>query len=175
MTSPSPKFSNVQVFLHWFSAIIIVWALISGFSVATFNVSAALKSSIAFINVSLTTVLIPFFLWRTVLACLRRRHVEKSCVRFAEQVAHWAHVVLYVLTWLVLATGVLMMDRPINVFNLVHLPAPLTDQALIQWMTTVHIWLCLVLGLMVGLHVAAVIKHQICGRNVLANMSWKRR
>jgi cytochrome b561 len=72
---------------------------------------------------------------------------------------------------IVLVTGVLMMDRPINVFGLVEIPQPLGNSFLIAQFTTVHVWACGVLSALIALHVGAVIVHEICGRRVLRRMS----
>jgi cytochrome b561 len=167
----SSPYTRTQVALHWLSAVIIVWATISGFYVGLLPVSAGLKSLIGFINVSLTTLLIPFFFWRTVLAWQHRGRAGHGSGAMA-WVVKAVHGLLYGLTWLVLISGVLMMDRPINVFNVVQFPAPLSDPQLTHAITQLHIILCVLLGGLVGLHVAAVIKHQLCGNKVLRRMSW---
>lgn len=172
MTLQTPKYCGWQVSLHWLSAIIIIWALVSGFYVAKCEVGEVVKQQVGFINVSLTTLLIPFFLWRTVLAFRQHRKVALVKLSVLEIFSTAVHASLYVLSLLVLSTGVLMMDRPINVFGVVQFPAPLADAQWIETITAAHIALCMALGSLIGLHVAAVIKHELCGRRVLRVMSW---
>ena len=57
-------YSRQRVWLHWLSAVVIIWTLASGFYVASVQVPAQLKQTVALFNVSLTTVFIPFFIWR---------------------------------------------------------------------------------------------------------------
>jgi cytochrome b561 len=160
-------YSAMQIALHWLSAIVIIWALISGSSVALLDVSAATVALVSFINVSLTTLLIPFFLLRLLLAL---KAAGPLPVTTMERLAAWAHRALYGVTLVVLVTGVLMMDRPINVLDWLTIPAPLADTVLIGHFNRLHIWSCALLALLVAMHIAAVIKHQWLGRGVLARM-----
>ena len=57
-------YSTCQKLLHWVSAVIIVWALLSGSVVAIFAVPASVKAWVFFFNVSLTTLYIPVFVVR---------------------------------------------------------------------------------------------------------------
>ena len=56
------KYSTQQIILHWLSAIIIIWATLSGFYVAFCHPDQPVKEWIGFFNVSLTTLFIPFFI-----------------------------------------------------------------------------------------------------------------
>ncbi|WP_236183648.1 cytochrome b [Pseudomonas protegens] len=166
------SYSHLQKVLHWLSAVVILWALISGFYVALFEVSAASKEWLAFFNVSLTTVFIPLFIWRLYLALTTRSSPVGQPRSFAESLAAIAHRAIYLAVIIVLITGVLMMNRPITVFDLFFIPQPLQDPYVIGLFFTVHVVSCAVLGLLVALHVAAVVKHEVAGRRVLKRMIW---
>ena len=90
---------------------------------------------------------------------------------------HWlsAAVILwtsiYLIVGAVLVTGVLMMDRPINVFGVIGIAQPLSDPCLIALFVTVHTWACVVLSLLLAVHIGAVIVHEACNRRVLQRMS----
>ncbi|WP_099529938.1 cytochrome b [Stenotrophomonas maltophilia] len=160
-------YSRTQVMLHWFSAAIILWATFSGFYVAFADAPAGLKQGIGFINVSLTTVLIPFFVLRLCLAIAgSRRHNPGEAVA---RIAHWA---LYAVTTVVLVTGVLMMERDIDVFHLVVIPAPLSEPVATAAFNATHKYACMVLAGLVALHVAAVARHHLAGNPVLGRMRW---
>lgn len=74
----------------------------------------------------------------------------------------------------VLATGVLMMDRPINIFNLLSI-APLDhDPSRIALYTRVHVLSCVGLLLMLVLHIGAVVMHERRGKRVMARMSFEK-
>lgn len=166
-----PGYSTQRVWLHWLSAAVIVWTLISGFYVATVDVSSRVAEWVAFFNVSLTTVFIPFFVWRIFIFVAHARHTSVRAFSFMEKIALLAHTLIYFIVSIVLATGVLMMDRPIDVFGLVEIAQPLSNPELVSRFVTIHVWACIVLSLLIVVHVGAVIVHELCGHRVLRRMS----
>ncbi|HDT4958113.1 TPA: cytochrome b/b6 domain-containing protein [Enterobacter kobei] len=164
------KYSKQQIFLHWLSAAIIIWATASGFYVALFQPPAAVKEWVTFFNVSVTTVFIPFFLWRIVCALTHKKPVETELSTRQAKMAHWGHMMLYANISVVMITGVLMMDRDINVFHLFTLPQPLDHLELIAFFKSIHIFSCVTLALLVTGHILAVIKHSLSGKNILMRM-----
>lgn len=164
-------YSTQRVWLHWLSAAVIVWTLISGFYVACVDVSPQVAQWVAFLNVSLTTVFIPFFVWRLFIFASHARHARMSDFNFMGKFALFAHTLIYLVISIVLVTGVLMMDRPIDVFGLFEIAQPLSDPELISRFFNIHIWACVVLSLLVVLHVGAVVVHELCGHRVLRRMS----
>jgi cytochrome b561 len=164
-------YSTQRVWLHWLSAAVIVWTLISGFYVATVDVSPRINQWVSFLNVSLTTVFIPFFVWRLCVFVAHARHTGVRTFNPMERLALLVHTLIYLVISLVLVTGVLMMDRPINVFGVVEIVQPLSNRELVSRFFTIHMWACVVLSLLVVLHVGAVIVHELCGHRVLHRMS----
>lgn len=88
-----------------------------------------------------------------------------------EKLAAAGHLILYVNTAVVLFTGVLMMDRPVNVFNLFSIPQPVQDPSLTRLFNQMHVWSCVSLAIFVAGHVLAVVKHQCAGKPLLRRMS----
>jgi len=165
-------YSTSQKLLYWVSAVIIVWALLSGFFVAVFSVPASVKAWVAFFNVSLTTLYIPVFVLRVY--CSFAHGLDFSIKRTPQEyMALLVHKAMYLVLALVLATGVLMMDRPINVFNLVSFGPFESDPARIALYTRTHVLSCVALLLMLVLHIGAVVMHERRGKRVLARMSFK--
>ncbi|WP_247257834.1 cytochrome b [Pseudomonas moorei] len=167
-------YSKKRVLLHWVSAAIIVWTLISGFYVAGNEVSVSLKHWVAFFNVSLTTVFIPFFVWRLCIFFAHTRCKHLNTLSLGEKLAWFAHVLIYLTVSVVLVTGVLMMDRPIDVFRLIEITPPLSDPKLIAQFVEIHVWACVVLSGLIALHVGAVIVHEVRGHRILRRMSFRR-
>jgi len=167
------SYSRGRVLLHWVSAIIILWTLASGFYVAYVPVPVSIKQEVGSFNVSLTTVFIPLFAWRfwLFLSNLEIR-VAASCLN--KSLALAVHAVIYLVTSVVLVTGVLMMTTPISIFGLVQIPQPLDDGQLTDLAFTVHILSCLALALLVALHVCAVVWHESSGRRVLRRMTFQK-
>jgi cytochrome b561 len=91
---------------------------------------------------------------------------------FLEKLALFAHTLIYFVISLVLVSGVLMMDRPIDVFGLFEIAQPLSDPELISRFLTLHVWACVFLALLIVLHIGAVIVHELCGHRVLRRMSF---
>jgi cytochrome b561 len=164
------NYSACQKILHWVSAVIILWSLLSGFYVAMFTVPAPVKAWVGFFNVSLTTLYIPVFIMRVY--CSFSHGLDFSEKRsLPEYMALFVHKAMYLVLAVVLATGVLMMDRPINIFNLVSIIPFDSDPASIAWFTRVHVLSCVVLLLLLGLHIGAVVMHESRGNRVMRRMS----
>lgn len=166
-------YSPYQIVLHWLSAIIIIWSTISGFWVSFFEMDPAVKNWVSFFNISLTTLFIPVFAVRIYLAYRQPSDIKAEARTLNDSLALWAHRGLYGLTTVVLLTGVMMMDRPINIFGLVSIPQPLDNPELIDVFFKIHVAACWILALLIGLHIAAVIKHEISGNPVMKRMSLK--
>lgn len=163
-------YSLPQIFLHWVSALVILWTLVSGFYVAMASVAPETKTLVGFINVSLTALLIPVFVLRVYFFFAHKVSHRDTTIGWAVYAAALVHVALYVLTGVVLATGVLMMERDIDIFGWVSFAQPLSDPYWTQWFEGIHIFACLVLGALVAVHIAAVIKHEFSGARVLRRM-----
>lgn len=170
----STHYSLPQILLHWVSALVILWTLSSGFYVAMASVLPETKALVGFINVSLTALLIPVFVVRVYFFFAHKITHRGDSGRWAVYAAWLVHVALYMVTAIVLATGVLMMERDIDIFGWVSFRQPLTDPYWTQWFEDVHIFSCMLLSALVALHIAAVIKHEFSGTRVLRRM-WPRR
>lgn len=165
----SIHYSRRRVLLHWLSAAIILWALVSGFYVAFNPVSASIEHWVGSLNVSLTTLFIPFFLWRAWLFVCGQKS-RGAALAVDKRLAFAVHALIYLVIGVVLVTGVLMMKSAINVFGLVRFPQPLADPVLIELANTVHALSCMVLSLLVALHLCAVLWHELSGRRVVRRM-----
>lgn len=171
MTLSTP-YSRVQIYLHWLSAAVILWTLISGSSVLVLDLPASLKKDLTAFNVSLTAAFIPFFILRCCLA-IRRAARAAPCSKTLQQwLALIAHGALYAVTAVVLGSGVLMMGQGFSVFGLVHIDPLLTSPAYLTRFARLHIGSCVVLAALIALHIAAVIKHQWAGTPVIGRM-WR--
>ncbi len=152
------------------SALVILWATASGFYNAFFTPTPHIKTWIAWFNVSLTTLFIPFFLLR--IACLWL-HGKPDCSLLSaheKKIARVAHALLYINISAVLITGVLMMDRPINVFHVITLPQPITAAYLIGGFNVAHKVFCISLSMLIVAHLLAVIKHHLAGKDIIKKM-----
>ncbi|WP_297845098.1 cytochrome b/b6 domain-containing protein [Pseudomonas sp.] len=166
----SQKYSKLMVLLHWVSALVICWALISGFYTGLFPVKPEVKQWVAFLNISITTLFIPVFILRLY---VRQTHPkpDPTAGRPTEQLAAaLVHALLYGAVGLVLVTGTLMMDRHINVFDLFSIPNLINDPYWLAVLFNVHEAGCAILGILVVTHIAAVVKHEWAGKRVVGRM-----
>ncbi len=90
----------------------------------------------------------------------------------AQWTAFWVHKCMYLVTGVVLTSGVMMMDRAINVFDVLSIPAPLESAGLIAVFKKIHDVSCVVLAVLVVLHMGAVIRHEVSGHRILRRMLW---
>jgi len=166
------NYSWQQIALHWLSAIIIIWAMITGFYITLFEPALEHKQWVAWVNVSLTTLYIPFFILRIWYALHHGKPSDNLLNHKEERLAAAGHFLLYANIAAVLLTGVLMMERPIGIFSLFYIPQPISDTALTNLFRRAHIISCITLSLLVIGHIFAVIKHQRAGKPLLRRMSW---
>lgn len=159
-----------QILLHWVSAVVILWALVSGFYVSGFTVEPATARWVGFVNVGLTTLFIPVFLLRWLMRYLKPRPCVPNENPLLRRIAHVVHEGIYWLTALVLTSGVLMMDRAIDVFGWFAIAPLLTDPFWLSAWFTLHIAANAALALVVALHVGAVAMHEFAGGRVISRM-----
>ena len=164
------KYCWQQILLHWVSAMVILWALISGFYVAHMDVTPATLHRVAFINVAMTTLFIPVFLLRWLLRLTRLKPRSLHDDPKGQRIAHVVHEGLYWTTAIVLASGLLMMDRAIDVFGWFSIAPVLSEPFWHRVWFYIHIAACLLLATGVALHIAAVVLHELSGRRVLRRM-----
>lgn len=155
------RYHVIQVVLHWLSALVIIWTLVSGGYILLFGAGGRGAMIITDFNVALTTLFIPLFLLR----CYYRWRLPAS-----GGLAGWVHRAMYGVTGAVLLTGVLMMTRPIDLFGWVQIPQPLYAPELLMAFNFLHKVASLLLAGLVILHVAAVVWHECNGRRILRRM-----
>ncbi len=169
--TPTRKYSLTSRALHWGSAALIIWATLSGLSISLFSIPDGIAHHIADFNVSATLVFIPFFIWRVL---YRLRHGSPSydgvLDRHSSQIVVAVHYVLYALTGAVLLSGVFMMKTSFSLFGLLELEPLLSSPQLLHSSEVIHIATTRLLGILVVLHVLAVIKHHLALRPVLKRM-----
>ncbi len=163
-----PAYSRARIFLHWLSAAIILWATVTGFTASCFSKQSALRMAVDLINPQLTTLFVPFFLWRAALYCKHRPWAEWARASMQERLALLVHGLLYTAIATVLATGVLMMPMPWKLLGLLPMPVLGHGQ---QPLFLLHKGACTALAALVILHLSAVMWHLRQGHPVLRRMT----
>ena len=157
--------------LHWVSAAVILWALAAGFSASLLNLPLALKSGISFINVSLTFIFIPVFILRCIVRLSSTPPSNPHMHYIARRLAAIGHFFLYSLTFLVLVTGVLMMDTNFSVFGLFGVPRFVYSPSFNYRCHEAHVVFSVTLSFCVVGHILAVIFHEFNNDKVIARMA----
>lgn len=164
-------YTRQQVCLHWISAAVILWASVTGFIVASLPINDPYRQFIDMFNPQITTVLMPLFLWRLLIAigrgvsgpAISRRGVQAKA-------AHYAHIGLYLLVISVLSTGALMMTHGVHLLGIIPLPQLIHSPSVLSAIFAAHRLLCMLLAGLIVLHIAAVAKHSLAGTPVLHRM-----
>lgn len=167
----SVKYNPTARILHWVSAVVIIWATLSGFFIALLPPEAVLRAWLSWFNISLTTLYLPVFLFRALYAICTKKPRFLKMPAWQEVAAQTVHLLLYAVTALVLTSGILMMQDAINVFDIARLPNPLTHLHWTSFFYRLHRFGCVALFLLLLLHIGAVIRHHRAGRRVLARMT----
>lgn len=159
-----------QKILHWVSALVILWVLLSGFFLAFAVTDDWLRYRLANFNVALGTLYIPVFLLRCWFRVGCRQPSSFHTSGFQPLLACGVHLALYGATAWVLLSGVLMMSRRVELFGGWGF-GPLIEDAVwqgrwAQW----HLFGNGLLAALVAVHVLAVVVHEFSGRRVLRRM-----
>jgi len=165
------KYDRTARVLHWLSAVVILWASISGFAIAFKMTDPELSLSIASFNVSITTIFIPFFIFR-VWHRMKNKPPPHSH-SFSSKDAGLAsamHILIYAVVGVVLISGVLMMTTALEIFHVVSFPQLIDNPVALGFFRQLHGVATAVLAGCVSLHLLALIKHEIAGRRIMSRM-----
>jgi cytochrome b561 len=163
------NYDNTAKMLHWLSAVIILWATLGGLYIILPTTEEHIKLQIAELNVSITTLFIPIFCFRIVYRIINKTP-QGLVLTLGEKVAKCMHNFLYILVSFVLVSGVLMMDRPIPIFDFFQFTQLLDNSNIIAFFKNFHKYSTQLLALCILLHILAVIKHEIMGQKILKRM-----
>jgi len=165
------NYDTTAKILHWLSALVILWATLGGLYIILPNTEDHIKLQIAEFNVSITTLFIPIFCFRILYRILNKAPLEQRITATMEaKIAKLMHKLLYVLVSIVLVSGVLMMDRPIPIFDFFQFTQLLDNSNFISLFKILHQYSTQLLALCILLHILAVIKHEIMGHKILRRM-----
>lgn len=155
--------------LHWTSAAVILWAMSMGTIAAVFP-NTSMSDVVTHVNVSITTLFLPIFVFRIVYRIAFCRRSESVDSGTPIGLAHAIHFLLYVATTGVLLSGVLMMESDIDIFSWFSVPRVADDPTINRLAAVVHRYGSVWLATLVGMHIGAVVWHEMFGRPVLRRM-----
>ncbi|CAI2091934.1 Cytochrome b(N-terminal)/b6/petB [Serratia ficaria] len=157
--------------LHWVIAVGIIYATIVGYSLH-FISHPTVFEFFSVLNMSLATVVTVLmavrFIWR-----FFRPSVPYggNIVGYKKGIVVLLHEIFYLIIFVVLISGFLMLEKGYDFFGIIHIPQPLGNPEVNAFFFLVHRYSCIALGGMLVLHVLAVIKHQFFEKNsILSRM-----
>lgn len=163
------KYSMLQKVLHGFSALTIIWLLISGFYVGLISENLALKVFVGELNVSVSLLLAPVFLLRLYVSFGRGYGALAGEKSLTPWLAFCSHNDVYVGSccphFRCFNDG-----QADNFFNVVTFSQPFNSMDVTGLFGRIHTPACVLLAALITLHVAAVIKHQLSGQSVIKRM-----
>lgn len=160
------KYDTLTKIFHWASAVIILWALFSGFIVFQTIKNESVLHFVEEINVSITLLLIPIFILRIINRLNKYKFEKENKHNFA---AYLVHVFIYAITIFILVSGVLMINGDVNCFGMTLFTNTLNN-TYTNWFGIYHTYACMLLGGLVLLHILAVIKHHLSGYPIMLKM-----
>ncbi len=157
--------------LHWVVAVGIIYATIVGYSLH-FISNPVVFAFFSELNMSLATVvtvlMIVRFVWRFFRPSVP---YDRNIVGYKKGLVVLLHEVFYLIIFLVLLSGFLMLEKGYELFGLISIPQPLENPEVNAFFFSVHRYSCIALGTMLLLHVLAVIKHQFFDKySILSRM-----
>lgn len=170
LQSPPKPYTSTRIYLHWISALVILWATLSGFGVTLLPVNHPVRQWVESVNPQITSLFIPLFAWRLWLYLSAPSEQSAGIRDLQKSIAKLTHTLIYLSISGVLLTGVVMMNHPVLLLGIIPLPQLLHSVPALADVQQLHHLLCAMLAALVALHLAAVLRHQLRGRSVLRRM-----
>ncbi|WP_256346590.1 cytochrome b/b6 domain-containing protein [Pseudomonas gingeri] len=170
MQSLPKPYTTTRIYLHWISALVILWATLSGFGVTLLPANHPVRQWVESFNPQITSLFIPFFAWRLWLYLSTSSEQSTDTRDLQKSIAKLTHTLIYLCVSGVLLTGVVMMNHPVLLLGIMPLPQLLHSLPALAEVHQLHHLLCTLLAVLVALHLAAVVRHQLRGSSVLRRM-----
>lgn len=168
---PRSRYDRFSRILHWVLAVGIIYASLVGYGLH-FISDPQIFTFFSELNMSLATVMtllmIVRFTWRFFRPSVPYgKHIQGS----KKGLVILLHEIFYLIIFVVLISGFLMLKDGYTLFGMLSVPQPLHNLEVNLFFFSVHRYSCMALGLMLLMHVAAVIKHQLVDKhNILSRM-----
>jgi len=162
--APVGRYDRLSRVLHWAVAIGIIYTMVVGYALH-FISDPALYGVLSTLNMSIATAIMVMMIVRYVWRFFRPSvslgdHVTQS----QKAAVHLAHDLFYLIIFIVLISGFLMVDHSFKLFFLIEFPRLVAVGAVNDFFFTVHRASCIALAMMLALHLGAVAKHQLVDR-----------
>ncbi|MFB2824640.1 cytochrome b [Aeromonas veronii] len=165
-------YDRVSRALHWVMAIVIIYATVAGY---VMHIVIGSKPDIFYylsvINMSMATVITPLFLLRWFWRYLRDPMPMVSNTTGQYKLASLMHSLLYLLMFIVLLSGFLMLKSSYSFFGVYQIPNVVNSSEVNDFFFLVHRAGCMVLAALITLHITAALHHHlVVGNRTLYRM-----
>ena len=152
---------------HWLTATVILVAMVVGFFFPHMPNSGTFQF-FSTLNKSLGTLLLPImvarYVWRHFRPALP---YPPSMARWNQGAAHLFHEVFYLVILTAVVSGLGMLKAGFYLCWLIYIPAPVKDLELNYLFASIHSVALNVLGVMLLMHIGAVVWHYRRGRQAI--------
>lgn len=158
------RYDRFTRLLHWLVAAVIIYAMCMGY------ILHALEGTQWFtffseLNMSLATIATPIMLVRFTWRFFRPSLARSAGISLRQkQMVAFVHEVFYLTILVVLVSGFLMLQKDYHLFGLLLVTRPIDVPVINQFFFTIHRYSCILLGTLLVIHVAAVLKHTFSGK-----------
>lgn len=158
--APRQRYDRLSRFFHWSVAFGMIYTLIAGYALHLVADETA-HNFLSVVNMSVGTVIAVLMVVRWLWSFFRPPVAPTDQVHSIQKnAAELAHSVIYAVTFAVLLSGFLMLDRDFKFFGLVEIPRLVQEEAVNHFFFKVHRASCMALVALLVLHVLAVLKHE---------------
>jgi Cytochrome B561 len=157
--------------LHWVVATVIIYAMCMGYLLHALE-GTRWFTFFSVLNMSLGTIATPIMLVRFIWRFFRPSVAWPSIIsRRKKQMVVFIHEVFYLTIMVVLVSGFLMLQKDYSLFGLLPVSRPITVTVINEFFFQVHRYSCILLGVILLAHIAAVMKYTLTGqRQILQRM-----
>lgn len=150
--------------LHWVVAVIIIYAMGMGYILHALE-GTRWFNFFSVLNMSLGTIATPIMLIRFVWRFFRPSLEWPAFIPLRKkQAVVFIHEVFYLTIMVVLVSGYLMLQKDYNLFGLLPVTRPIDVPAINQFFFDIHRVACILLGIILVMHVGAVLKYTLSGQ-----------
>lgn len=167
MSHEPARYDLFSRLLHWGIAAVMIYVMIVGYSLH-FMTDARIFAFFSVTNMSLALVLTPLMAARFIWRFFRPKVPYGDMLQGHHKgLVHLLHEIFYLLIFVVLLSGFLMLEHGFAVFGALDFPRPIANLDVNRFFFAVHRYACIALSAMIVLHVAAVIKHHCFARQAI--------
>ena len=165
-------YDRVSRVLHWFMAIVIIYATVAGYVMHIFiDSKPEVFHYLSVINMSMATVITPLFLLRWLWRHLRDPMPIVSNKTGHYKLASLMHSLLYTLMFIVLLSGFLMLKSSYSFFGVYQIKNVISSSEINNFFFLVHRAGCMILAALITLHATAALHHHlVVGNRTLYRM-----